>query len=202
MQQTLEQIDRAKQTYQDELARKLEPEHTGEIVAIELGTNDYFVGEDEVDAADKARAAGHAGALFFLTRGFPLRSSSDDASPVMQMDGYFNVRDEPVIGLDVGSSQIEFLVDTGFNGGLIIPEQMAEGLDIKYDRGLEEFQSVTGEMFLADAYSMRMDWLGKSIRVPVATSKEVNLSLLGSHLLKGCCLTIDYGNRTVTIIKS
>jgi hypothetical protein len=69
--QTLDLIDRAKQTYQDELARKLEPTHTGEIVAIELGTNDYFVGEDEVDAADKARAAGHAGALFFLRVGSP-----------------------------------------------------------------------------------------------------------------------------------
>lgn len=71
VQQTLELIDRAKQTYTDELARKLEPEHTGEIVAIELGTNDYFIGDDEVDAADKARAAGHAGTLFFLRVGSP-----------------------------------------------------------------------------------------------------------------------------------
>ena len=71
VQETLEQIDRAKQTYNDELARKLEPDHRGEIVAIELGTNDYFVGEDEIDAADKARAAGHAGALFFLRVGSP-----------------------------------------------------------------------------------------------------------------------------------
>jgi hypothetical protein len=68
---TLEQIDQAKQTYNDELARKLEPDHTGEIVAIELGTNDYFVGEDEVEAADKARAAGHEGSLFFLRVGSP-----------------------------------------------------------------------------------------------------------------------------------
>lgn len=71
VQQTLELIDRAKQTYLDELARKLEPEHTGEIVAIELGTNDYFVGDDELEAADKARAAGHAGTLFFLRVGSP-----------------------------------------------------------------------------------------------------------------------------------
>lgn len=42
----------------------------------------------------------------------------------MQIDGYFNNRDEPVIRLDVGSSQIEFLVDTGFNGGLIIPDRV------------------------------------------------------------------------------
>ena len=68
---TLEQIDRAKQRYKNELARKLEPEHRGNIVAIELGTNDYFVGEDEIEASDKARAAGHAGALFFLRVGSP-----------------------------------------------------------------------------------------------------------------------------------
>ncbi len=68
---TDEVIARAKQTYADELAVKLEPEHTGEIVAIELGTNDYFVGEDEIEAADKARAAGHDGLLFFLRVGSP-----------------------------------------------------------------------------------------------------------------------------------
>ena len=71
VQKTLESIDRAKQTYRDELAEKLEPEHTGQFVAIELGTNYYFVGEDEVDAADKARSAGHEGALFFLRVGSP-----------------------------------------------------------------------------------------------------------------------------------
>ncbi len=64
-------IDRAKQTYRDELARKLEPEHIGEMVAIELDTGDYFVGADEIDAADKARAAGHEGSLYFLRVGSP-----------------------------------------------------------------------------------------------------------------------------------
>ena len=68
---TLELINRAKQTYRDELARELEPEHTGEIVAIELDTGDYFVGEDEIDAANKARAAGHQGMLYFLRVGSP-----------------------------------------------------------------------------------------------------------------------------------
>jgi hypothetical protein len=68
---TLEEIDRAKQTYHLELAARLEPKHNGAIVAIELGTNDYFVGNDEVDASEKARAAGHEGTLFFLRVGSP-----------------------------------------------------------------------------------------------------------------------------------
>jgi hypothetical protein len=68
---TLELIDRAKQTYKEELAGELEPEHMGEIVAIELTTGDHFVGDDEVATADKARAAGHQGMLYFLRVGSP-----------------------------------------------------------------------------------------------------------------------------------
>ena len=68
---TLELIERAKQTYKEELAGELEPEHKGEIVAIELTTGDHFVGEDEVAAANKARAAGHQGMLYFLRVGSP-----------------------------------------------------------------------------------------------------------------------------------
>ena len=68
---TLELIDRAKQTYKEQLAGELEPEHMGEIVAIELTTGDHFVGEDEVAAAHKARAAGHQGILYFLRVGSP-----------------------------------------------------------------------------------------------------------------------------------
>jgi hypothetical protein len=71
VEKTLDLIDRAKQTYQEKLASRLEPKHSGAIVAIELGTNDYFVGTDEVDASEKARAAGHDGTLFFLRIGSP-----------------------------------------------------------------------------------------------------------------------------------
>jgi clan AA aspartic protease len=122
---------------------------------------------------------------------------------MIQIDGYFNVSDEPVIGIDVGSLHIELLVDTGFNGSLIIPTQRCNQLGpiLKFE-GPEEFHSVTGEMFLADAYSMEIDWLGKRTRVAVATCREVDEAILGSYLLKDCRLTIDYGHRTVTISES
>ncbi|HVS82995.1 MAG TPA: hypothetical protein VHE60_14805 [Pyrinomonadaceae bacterium] len=62
-------IERAKQTYDERLAAKLEPEHTGEIVGIEPDSGDYFLGGDEVEAADNARAAGHKGPFYFLRVG-------------------------------------------------------------------------------------------------------------------------------------
>lgn len=119
----------------------------------------------------------------------------------MQIDGYFNLNDEPVVELDVGSSRIEVLVDTGFNGSLIVPSQIANRLALKFE-GPEEFQSVTGEVFLADAFSVEVDWIGKRIRVAVAASKDVNEAILGGHMLKDCRLTIDYGHRIVTITRS
>ena len=61
-------IERAKQAYDDRLAAKLEPEHTGEIVAIEPESGD-FLGKDEIEAADNARAAGHDGPFYFLRVG-------------------------------------------------------------------------------------------------------------------------------------
>ena len=119
----------------------------------------------------------------------------------MQIDGHFNLSDEPVVELDLGSSRIELLVDTGFNGSLIIPSKIANRLDLRFE-GPEEFQSVTGEMFLADAYSVEVGWLGSKIRVPVAASKHIKEAILGGHMLRHCRLTIDYGDRTVSIVPS
>ena len=61
---------------------------------------------------------------------------------------------------------------------------------------------MTGAVFFASACSTEIDWLGKRLKVPVASCGEVKEALLGSHLLRGCRLTIDYGYRTVTIVES
>lgn len=69
-QQAIERfIERAKRAYEDRLAQKLEPDHRGEIVAIEPETGDYFLGRDEIEAAGKARVAGHEGPLYFVRVG-------------------------------------------------------------------------------------------------------------------------------------
>jgi hypothetical protein len=61
-------IHRAKEIYQ-KLAAELEPAHRGKIVAIEPETESYFLGETEVEAAERARAAGHEGPFYFLRVG-------------------------------------------------------------------------------------------------------------------------------------
>jgi len=51
----------------------------------------------------------------------------------MQIDGYFNANDEPAIQLDLGTGAIDFLVDTGFAGGLIIPSSLVAGLPLEIE---------------------------------------------------------------------
>lgn len=119
----------------------------------------------------------------------------------MQIDGYLNANDEPIIRLAVGTLSIEALIDTGFDGHLIIPGELADRMSVRFE-GNQELCSVTGAPFLTSTCLMEIDWLGKRIRVPIMASSEVGESLLGSHMLRGCCLTIDYGNRIVKIIPS
>ena len=120
----------------------------------------------------------------------------------MKMDGHFNRNEEPAISLEVGAREIEFLVDTGFTGGLMIPERLANDLGLKYGGGLEEFYSATGEPIPVSTYLMEINWLGERITIPVATSAKVEEPILGGNMLRDCCLIIDYRRRTVLIDRS
>jgi hypothetical protein len=62
-------VARAKQTYDEKLAIQLEPEHNGEIVAIKPDSGACFLGDDEVEAVNKAKAAGCQGPFYFLRVG-------------------------------------------------------------------------------------------------------------------------------------
>ena len=119
----------------------------------------------------------------------------------MRIDGFFNANDEPAVTLDLISSSIEVLVDTGFAGSLIIPEHLSSGLALHFE-GFEEFYTVTGHIFVAPAYSLEANWLGRRVKVPAAISPDVKEALLGSQMLKSCVLTIDYANRSLTILPS
>ena len=118
----------------------------------------------------------------------------------MRVDGYFNASDEPAINLTLDSTSIEALIDTGFLGSLIVPRHLASDLELRFE-GFEKFHTVTGQVFVAPAYTLEANWLGRRLRLPIAISTDVHEALLGSQLLKNCVLTIDYANRSVSIVR-
>jgi len=118
----------------------------------------------------------------------------------MQIDGYFNAGHEPVIQLDLGTGAIEFLVDTGFAGSLLLPRSLASGLALQF-QGPEKFYTATGQEVVAPAYFLEIDWLGQRTNVSVVVSPHITEPLLGNQMLENCRLTIDYYDRTVTITR-
>ncbi len=63
-------IGRAKAIYEERLKAELEPQHNGEIIAVEVESGDYFLGDSEVEAYDEA-VKKHPGKKFaFLRVGF------------------------------------------------------------------------------------------------------------------------------------
>lgn len=56
--------------YQKQLKGILEPEHKGEIVAIEVDTGDYFLGKTVIEAVDKGREKYPAKGFYFMRVGY------------------------------------------------------------------------------------------------------------------------------------
>ena len=61
---------KAQKIYQRHLKSRLEKRYKGRIVAIEVDSGDYFIGKDEIEAYDKARAKHPADTFCFLRIGY------------------------------------------------------------------------------------------------------------------------------------
>jgi hypothetical protein len=63
-------ISRGKEIYQS-IKEELEPKHKGEIIAIEVDSGDYFLGETVIEAGTKAREKYPDKVFYFVRVGFP-----------------------------------------------------------------------------------------------------------------------------------
>ena len=60
-----------RQIYEEQLKQRLESEYKGKIVAIEVGSGEYFLGDTVVEAIKKGEAM-YPGELFYVIRvGYP-----------------------------------------------------------------------------------------------------------------------------------
>lgn len=90
---------------------------------------------------------------------------------------------------------VECLVDTGFTGALVLPQSLVTRLGIPVV-GREVFEMVGGRQFVAGVALSEVEWLGATKTVRVIVSED---TLLGTELLDGTKLVIDYATYTVTI---
>lgn len=90
---------------------------------------------------------------------------------------------------------VECLVDTGFTGALVLPQSLVTRLGLPVV-GREVFEMVGGQRFIASVALAEVEWLGRAMTVRVIVGED---TLLGTELLDGTKLVIDYVMHTVTI---
>lgn len=90
---------------------------------------------------------------------------------------------------------VECLVDTGFTGALVLPQALVTRLNLPVV-GREVFEMVGGRQFIASVAFADIEWLGEIRTVRVIVSED---TLLGTELLDGTRLTIDYIDHTLSV---
>jgi clan AA aspartic protease len=97
----------------------------------------------------------------------------------------------------IGGEAIECVVDTGFDGGLMLPRAFADHLQIPVT-GRLAFETVGGTRLFAMVGLASIEWLDEVRQIEVIIS-DANDALIGTELLEKTMLTIDYVSGEVTI---
>lgn len=113
-------------------------------------------------------------------------------------EGSVNAQREPWLRVrTVAGKTLDCLIDTGFDGALVIPRSEATRLNLTV-LGRVPIIGVGRIRTVADIAELEVEWLGvpRAIEVIISSADD---SLLGTELLDGSRLVIDYINYTVTV---
>jgi len=99
--------------------------------------------------------------------------------------------------VDFGQGVLDFLIDTGFSGTLVIGEEV-------FDRGQAtragtiEAELAAHQVWTFERYDIQFTWFGREVlvRVLIGPGKEC---LIGTELLNPHRLEIDFGKHTVRL---
>ena len=97
----------------------------------------------------------------------------------------------------VSGEAIECLIDTGFDGALMLPRLFVERLQLAVV-GRLVFQVAGGARINADIALAEVEWLAEERIFEVVVSEGED-SLIGTEMLDGTELTINYAALTVAI---
>lgn len=114
------------------------------------------------------------------------------------MEGLLDELNEAFLTIDFGQGPLDFQIDTGFSGTLIVGEELFDASRAT-PAGTIEARLAADQSWTYDRYDVEFDWLGKRalVRILIGPGKEC---LLGTQLLDPHRLEIDYGQRSVRLV--
>ena len=120
------------------------------------------------------------------------------------MRGYFNDAGQPRITVFLsgnrGETTVDALIDTGFDGALCVPIPIAIPLGLEL-YGDQYYELADGTIRQGLTYQAIVHLGEEACQIEISLTESED-ALLGSELLDGYVLEIDYGNRTVEIRES
>ena len=114
------------------------------------------------------------------------------------MAGYLDELDQAFLTIDIGQGPLDFQIDTGFSGTLVVSEELFDA-SLASPAGTIEAKLAADQTWTFQRYWLQFDWLGKSVvtRILVGPGREC---LVGTELLNPHRLAIDYGKRMVDLV--
>jgi clan AA aspartic protease len=94
-------------------------------------------------------------------------------------------------------ASLECVIDTGFSGALMLPEKLVPQLNAR-PVGTEWFTLVGGREIEAAIFVVELYWFG-ALRTINAVISETDDALIGTELLNGTVLVVDYISSLVEI---
>ena len=88
---------------------------------------------------------------------------------------------------------------TAFNGGLVIPRKQITELGLVQESSTEAILA-DGNLVELETYACHFDWFGSAYETQIVAN-DGEYALLGTMLLDGCRLEVDYAAKTVALTR-
>jgi len=106
----------------------------------------------------------------------------------------------PIIMLLVGKKKLKMLLDTGFNGELMIPQKIIDELHLE-QIGISDYVTASGEAEETKVYKCTIDFFGGKKEIAVLGT-QAPFALAGMELFHECEILIERHKNRVEIRKT
>ncbi|MAF36002.1 hypothetical protein CL622_02690 [archaeon] len=115
------------------------------------------------------------------------------------MEGFFTFG-SPMVELGIEGRKTEMLLDTGFNGQIMLPQTIINDLDLE-QIGISDYLTASGDGTVARVYKGRLLFFDEERDVSIV-STEADFSLAGMELFQNCKIIIEKNRDIVEVQKS
>lgn len=115
---------------------------------------------------------------------------------MIKIKGFFK-NGSPIIDLMIEGRSLEVMVDTGFNGYLLLPQKLIDDLEFN-QIGFSDYKTASGEIRETNVYKYYLNFFDEKLEV-IVISTDADICLAGMELFNSCRILIERCNNFVEI---